>query len=142
MINGMSNNNTINPGGFDEKISHTKTEIYGDSQAMFIDTELLESVTAYTENISAAYGDFLGGVVDAKIRDAQKDRWHFALRSRHTRDQWAKKHYHEQAQPQDYPTFQDGQHLKFQKWSLGATAEGPIFDNLGMLITNSHLSNL
>ncbi len=136
MINGMSNNNIINPGGFDEKATpHTKTDIYGDSQAMFINTGLLESVTAYTENISAAYGDFLGGVVDAKIKDAQKDRWHFALRGRHTRDQWAKKHYHESNKPADFPLSKDGQHTKFQKWSLGATVEGPIFDNLGLIVS-------
>ncbi len=133
-INGMSNNNIMNPGGFNEKTAFGSKDITGDSQSMFISTELLESVTAYTENISAAYGDFLGGVVDAKYRDAAEDRWHVMVRGRHTRDQWANQHYFEKNEPSANPSSQSGQHSRFEKTSASAIVEGPIFDNLGIIM--------
>ncbi len=133
-INGMSNNSVLNPMGFDEGEAFGGFLPSGDSQAMFISTELLESVTAYTENISAAYGDFLGGVVDARYRDAAADRWHISLGARHTRDAWTNQHYVEGNEPDDYPASQDAQHSRFKKSSFSAMVEGPVFDNLGMVL--------
>ncbi|PIE69515.1 MAG: hypothetical protein CSA21_02490 [Deltaproteobacteria bacterium] len=133
-INGMSNNNVLNPGGFDEGEPFGLVLPSGDSQAMFISTDLLDSVEAYTENISAAYGDFLGGVVDAKYRDASTDRWHISLSTRHTRDTWAEQHYFEGNTPDDYPASQDGQHSRFKRTNLSAIVDGPISDHFGLIV--------
>ncbi len=125
----------MDPIGFGgAKSLHSGMRIPSESQSMFISTELLDSVNAYTENISAAYGDFLGGVVEAKYRDAAEDRWHVMVRGRHTRDQWANQHYFEDNEPEDYPTSNDNQHKRFKKSSVSAIVEGPVFDNLGIIM--------
>ncbi len=133
-INGMGNNSVLNPRGFSETEGFGAFLPSGDSQAMFINTDLIESVTAHTENISAAYGSFLGGVVDAKYRNAAKDRWRVSLSTKHTRDAWLRQHYIEGNEPRDYPRSKDGQHTRFKKNDLSAIIEGPVSDNSGLVL--------
>ncbi len=133
-INGMSNNNVMTPGGFDEGMNFNSNEVFGDSRAMFFSPDLFEKVVAHTENVSAEYGNFLGGVVDAKLRDAARDRWHVTLHARHTRDQWARQHYMAGNEPDDYPTSAKGQHPRFKKYTFGTIVEGPVADNMGLLV--------
>ncbi|PIE74350.1 MAG: hypothetical protein CSA19_00195 [Deltaproteobacteria bacterium] len=134
MINGMSNNSPLDPSGFDEKDAYPGIPPSGDSQAMFISADLLDSVITHTENISAAYGDFLGGVVDARYRNAAADRWHISLSTRHTRDTWANQHYITGNEPDDYPRSKSGQHTRFKKSSFSTIVEGPVFNSLGLLL--------
>ncbi len=134
MINGVSNNSVLNPEGFDEGEAFGGFLPSGDSQAMFISTELLDSVTAHTENVSASYGGFLGGVVDAKYRDAATDGWHLSLETRHTRDAWLEQHYVEGNEPSDYPASQYAEHTRFKKTSFSLVADGPVFANSGLVL--------
>ena len=68
MIDGMGMNNDINPVG--------TANVYGGapgrSQGFNIDTSLLESLKMQDSNVSAAYGGFTGGVVEANTRRPSK----------------------------------------------------------------------
>ncbi|WP_158655421.1 TonB-dependent receptor [Helicobacter marmotae] len=68
-IDGFNMNNDINPAG--------SASVYGGSgqgrsQGLNIDTSLLESIVVQDSNISAAFGGFTGGVVEATTRRPTK----------------------------------------------------------------------
>lgn len=98
IINGMSNNDNINPGSDSGRLSSRQPQgsnAYdlpgGDTQSFWIDSSLLKSVEVFDSNISAEYGNFSGGVVDAKLKDPEfkhAGKIHY----RHTRDDWSKFH--------------------------------------------------
>lgn len=74
MIDGLSNNNTINPGANGGELiaspdGYSPTDLpAGGAQSFWINSELIESAEVFDSNISAKYGNFTGGVVDAKLK--------------------------------------------------------------------------
>jgi hypothetical protein len=127
MINGVSNNNNLNPGGANADLS-------SEAQSIFLDTNLIESVTTITENIGAEYGGFTGGVVDAKLKDARMDRWHIMTNFRYTKDSWAKFHLTDAQQNTNYSVNANFQ-PEFNKQEYTVSLDGPINDNLGLLVS-------
>ena len=67
-IDGFNMNNDLNPMGTTGYYGGAK----GQSQGLNIDTSLLESITVQDSNISASYGGFTGGVVEANTRRPSK----------------------------------------------------------------------
>lgn len=67
-IDGFGATNNIDPA---EKNGNLKpSTIPSNSQAYFLDTSLLDSVAVYDRNIPIEYGNFTGGVVDARLKRA------------------------------------------------------------------------
>ncbi|MDR3177537.1 MAG: TonB-dependent receptor plug domain-containing protein, partial [Campylobacteraceae bacterium] len=136
MINGVSNNNNINPG--DTRGTRSDETSYGvisgEAQSLFIDTSLIDGVETYTENIGAEYGGFTGGVVDAKLKDARMDRWHIMTNFRYTKDTWAKYHLTDEQKNINQSTSTDYQ-PEFNKYEYSIFADGPVNDNLGLLLS-------
>jgi hypothetical protein len=132
MINGVSNNNNLNPGGLSGNSLYDAPT--GEAQSIFLDTSLVESVTTYTENIGAEYGGFTGGVVDAKLKDAHTDRWHIMTNFRYTKDSWAKFHLTDAQKNINQSTDSNFQ-PEFNKYEYTVTLDGPINDNLGLLVS-------
>ena len=65
-LDGFTMNNDLDPANGS---SYTETTaLPGRSQGLNIDTSLLESITVQDSNVSAAYGGFTGGVVEANTR--------------------------------------------------------------------------
>ena len=147
MINGLSNNNPISPSGWDTTGANGGYGVFpkGDAQAVMITPDLLESVTVLSENVSAEYGDFMGGVVDARIRDAKTDRWHVKAWVRHTRDAWTRQHFVPGSieETEDQPTGIQGIQKQFKRTESGLVFEGPLMDGkLGAMLSyqNTHSS--
>ncbi|MFG6458687.1 TonB-dependent receptor [Roseateles sp. BYS96W] len=70
LLDGMSLMNDLDPGN---KITPTRVDMVpGASQAQAIDSSLLCEVTVRDSNVSAEFGRFTGGVVDAKLCSARK----------------------------------------------------------------------
>ncbi|WP_181882845.1 Plug domain-containing protein [Helicobacter sp. MIT 01-3238] len=67
-LDGMNMNNDINPMGSTGYYGGAK----GHTQGLNIDTSLLESIIVQDSNISASYGGFSGGVVEANTRKPSK----------------------------------------------------------------------
>jgi hypothetical protein len=131
LINGVGNNNNISPGGME---SNDPTGFaQGESQSLFIDASLVESIEAHTEAISAEYGGFTGGVIDAKLKDARTDRWHVMTNFRYTKDGWAKFHLTDPQKNMEYPTSESYQ-PEFTKYEYALALDGPINDYLGLLV--------
>lgn len=70
LIDGMGINNDLNPIGTTNPVA--ATALPGASQGMHIDTSLLSSINVLDSNISAAYGGFNGGVVEAETKRPTK----------------------------------------------------------------------
>lgn len=73
LIDGFNMNNDLDPsisGGNYNAVG--VTALPGRSQGLNIDTSLLESINVQDSNISAAYGGFTGGVVEANTKKATK----------------------------------------------------------------------
>ena len=129
MIDGMSVTNTLNPSGLNNAKSAPELTVGGGDVAIFYDTSLIDSIQVYSNNIPAAYGGFVGGVVDAKLREPRSDRWRFSVNGRYTEDSWfdlrdADK---ESRTPTNQPRF------KIYRASL--SAEGPVSDYASMLLS-------
>ena len=126
IINGLGNNNRINPGGYE----HTGNAAIpsGDSQSIMLSTDMLDTVKVYTENVPAKYGDFLGGVIDAKLRDAASDRWRGMAAFRYTDSNLTQFHYtssDSKAQPLAGNNYQP----EFYKYYPSLRLEGPLWQN-------------
>jgi hypothetical protein len=106
----------------------------GEAQSIFLDTSLVGAITTYTEAISAEYGGFTGGVIDAKLRDAHSDRWHFLAKYRYTKDDWAKYHLTDDQKGIDKSTSSDYQ-PEFNKYEYAISADGPVGDHLGLMFS-------
>lgn len=134
-INGIANNNLINAGAWDSTTAFG-TIPTGDAQSLLLQTDLLSSLTVYSENISAQYGDFTGGVVSAQVRDAATDRWHAKVWFEHTRDSWAHQYFVPSQEDNDTPTVTDGLQKEFARYTSGVTLDGPLMDGrLGALVS-------
>ena len=133
MINGVSNNNNINPAGLPSDTAHS-TQPSGEAQNLFLDTSLLKSIEVHTEYVPAQYGGFTGGVINAKIRDARTDRWHIMAHYRHNSDSWTRFHYSKtQEENKDLSTTAELQ-PRFKHHQFSASLDGPIGENLGLLL--------
>ncbi|MDR1008152.1 MAG: TonB-dependent receptor plug domain-containing protein [Campylobacteraceae bacterium] len=131
LINGVGNNNNINPAGMEN--NNPTGFAAGEAQSLFIDTSLIERIDAYTEAISAEYGGFTGGVIDAKLKNARSDRWHVMTNARYTQDSWAKFHLTDAQKNMDYPTSESYQ-PKFNKYEYALALDGPISEHFGLLV--------
>ncbi|MCE3040075.1 TonB-dependent receptor plug domain-containing protein [Helicobacter anatolicus] len=70
LLDGAGINNDLNPIGTTNPT--TPTSLLGRSQGMNIDTSLLGSIKVLDSNISASYGGFSGGVVEAETKRPTK----------------------------------------------------------------------
>jgi hypothetical protein len=133
MINGVSNNNNLNPSGLGNNAG-IYGAVGGEAQSLFLDTNLIESAEIYTEAISAEYGGFTGGVINTKLKDARMDRWHTTVNFRYTKDSWAKYHLTDKQKNTAYATGESFQ-PEFNKYEYTVALDGPINDNLGLMLS-------
>lgn len=139
ILNGMSNNDNINPGAASARTAETQpsgTNPYdlpaGGTQSFWINTELLKSVEVFDSNISAKYGNFTGGVVDAKYKDPDLEKASGKISYRTTNDRWA------EFFTDDQKTFESASELnlqpKFSKQQYGVMVSQPISDSTAIRV--------
>lgn len=139
MVDGMSVNNDINPGDRNyTNVSGSTTDLPGNkSQGIALDSSLLSRVDVYDSNISAEYGRFTGGVVDAVTRAPTQD---FSARTSvtHSRDGWTRYHIDPRKRDSFFngPAFANSyarEQPEFETWTYRAMMEGHLTENLGLL---------
>jgi len=131
LIDGMSVSNTLNPNGLDtdgDSVTPGQLDVNGADQTIFYDSSLVDSVTVYSSNVPAKFGNFVGGVVDAKLMDPRMDRWHAVLWGKHTRSEWS------DLRNVDEESQTAASQPRFRTNSLKASADGPITENVALLI--------
>lgn len=135
LIDGISTTNTINPAGEDES-SADNTVPSGEAQSFYVDTDLLDNITLFTNNVPAEYGGFLGGVVKADIKNPRMDAWHGFLKYRHTRSNWAEIKVDDSSDLPSSSTSVEDQ-VFFQRNEASTAIEGPVSDTVGLLLNYS-----
>ncbi len=83
MVDGVSTNSQL-----DVISQRSFIDAEGSTQSVFVDSELLSEFEVIDSNVSAEYGQFLGGVVRATTRDP-KDGFGFSLNGSYTSSSWA-----------------------------------------------------
>jgi len=132
-IDGISNNNRIDPSGLDSVGANGN--VSGEAENSFVDPELIESVTVYSSNVPAKYGQFVGGVVDAKTR-RPADEFGGKVTYQHTRDTWAT------FRPADRDDFEDSTsnskgNPKFTKHNMSAYLDIPLTEKVKSVVSYS-----
>ncbi|MCU1801955.1 TonB-dependent receptor plug domain-containing protein [Pectobacterium parvum] len=139
MIDGLSNNNNIHPGANKGELGSTPdgyspTDLpAGGTQSFWINSELIESLEVFDSNISAKYGDFTGGVVDAKMMDPKLDKASGKVSYRTTRDSWTKYHIDDVISEEFYSGTNLYYQPKFKKQFYSATFNQPLSDKAGFI---------
>ncbi len=87
-LDGISNNSLLDPAA---RNPNSLTDVPGHSQELFLDSDLIEEITVYDSNVPARFGNFTGGVIDARTRGPLPRRGG-KLNYRTTSDSWTRFH--------------------------------------------------
>ncbi|RJL51336.1 TonB-dependent receptor plug domain-containing protein [Pectobacterium carotovorum] len=139
MIDGLSNNSNINPGANKGQLD-TDPDGYnpadlpaGGPQSFWINSELIETLEVFDSNISAKYGDFTGGVVDARLMDPKLDDVFGKISYRTSRDSWTRYHVDGGISEDFYSATNLYYQPKFKKQFYSATFNQPLSDKAGFI---------
>lgn len=141
MIDGLSNNNNIDPannnaisGGL--PAGHNAWDFpAGGEQSLWIDSQLIGSLEVFDSNISAKYGDFTGGVVDAKIKDPNSQRVSGNISYRTTSDKLTHFHVDHRLTEDFYSANRADYQPRFSKHFYSASINQPINDRASLLFS-------
>lgn len=121
-INGLNNTNMLKPAdanGF----QCIWAQAGGDSQSFMVSSDMVSEVDVLSENVSAEFGDFTGGSINAYFRDASVKNIHGKVWLTHSNDSLSQFH---GPKPQD----------DFVHYEGGFRLEAPIIkDRLGAMIS-------
>ncbi len=133
MVDGMSVTNTLNPTGLGDLGTRNEKNsvlmVGGGDYNIFYDTDLLESIEVYTNNVPAKYGNFTGGVISSTLRAPRTDEWHFSIRGSGTSSTWYN------ANDIDIHSEDSSAQPKYHIWNGAITVEGPISETAGVLFS-------
>lgn len=138
VLNGMSNNDNINPSGNIERNGEpVGTNPYdlpnGNTQSMWIDSSLLQDVEVFDSNISAEHGQFLGGVVSANLKDPDFERTNTGkVYYRTTRDDWTHFYIQEGKEEEFERAARLDRQPKFLKQTFGLNVSQKLADNFAL----------
>jgi hypothetical protein len=126
-IDGISNNSLLDPDGATDPV--TNNDLPGHAQELFLDASLVEKITVYDSNVSARFGNFKGGVVDAETisplpRSAGK------VFYRTTRDEWTSFHIDPEKEEDFLSSSDHADQPKFGKHHYGFDLHLPITPRL------------
>ena len=134
-LDGFNMNNDLDPNG---GTSNGPDAIRGGrSQGLNVDTSLLESITVLDSNVSASYGGFSGGVVEANVRKPRTDGWHADFSYQHTADYFTQYFIDESQESNFFTSSDENYQPKFHKHLVRANTEGYITDDLGLVASFS-----
>ncbi|MBE0500297.1 MAG: TonB-dependent receptor plug domain-containing protein [Desulfuromonadales bacterium] len=136
-IDGFSNNSLLDP---DEESTNSGTVVQGHPQELFVSPHLLESVTVYGSNVSAEYGSFTGGVVDARLV-RPKETFSGNVYYRTTRDQWTSFHVDPADQEDFSDSNSDSNQPRFAKHDFGTLLNLPVTGNSGLVLSYQQLQS-
>lgn len=134
LVDGLSNNSLLDPS---ETTGNTHSDVEGHPQEVFINTDILRSLDVYTSNVPARYGQFVGGVIDAKTIRANPGVRSGKLTLRHTSDQLTKFHISDNLSDQE--AFEDNENVgsvqpEFQKLNLDLLVHQPINEDTAFYV--------
>ncbi|UTH26459.1 Plug domain-containing protein [Actinobacillus suis] len=147
ILDGMSNNDNMNPIGNQmrngEAVGANPYDLpNGSSQSMWIDSSLLESLEVFDSNVSAKYGNFTGGVIDAKLKDPNFERRSGKIYYRTTRDDWTKFYIQEGQEDAFERAARLDYQPRFVKHQFGLNASEKLSDNFSIMFSYDRLQSI
>ncbi|TLD96325.1 Plug domain-containing protein [Helicobacter jaachi] len=139
-LDGFEMNNDIDPAG--STTNQNQRLRGGQSQGLNIDTSLLDSISVQDSNISAAYGRFSGGVIEANVRKPRTDGWHAGLSWQYTSSGMTKYHFLEGQEELANVSSNENFQPNFTKHIVRAYLEGYAAKNLGIIASFSTARSL
>lgn len=132
-IDGLNINNDLDPNG--GTTNNINTLRGGRNQGFAIDTSLLESITVQDSNVSASFGRFTGGVVEAVVRKPRSDGWHTNLSYQFTSDALTRYHISDDTISENSfnNSADENYQPKFHKHIFRTNLEGYITKDLGII---------
>ncbi|APG26597.1 hypothetical protein A7E78_01200 [Syntrophotalea acetylenivorans] len=126
-IDGISNNSLLDPNG--KTPLDSPNDLAGHAQEMFLDASLADKITVYDSNVSARYGNFKGGVVDAETINPLP--WFSSkLFYRTTRDEWTSFHLDPEKEEAFLSSTDHREQPKFRKHHYGFDFHIPLTPRL------------
>lgn len=141
MIDGLSNNNNIDPASNNAVAGGLPTGYNawdlpaGGEQSLWINSRLLDNIEVFDSNISAKYGDFTGGVIDAKIKNPRSDRASGHISYRTTSDDLISFHVHNGIKGDFESAGRLYYQPRFTKQTYSASINQPVNDKLALLFS-------
>lgn len=135
LIDGVGNNSLLDPEAADpDNIGF----VPGHTQELFLHNNLLGEITVLRSNISARYGSFTGGVINAKTIDPAEI-FSGNITYRVTSSDWSKFHIDESNQDDFENSISEKYQPDFLKQNAAATLHTPINPNSGLVSSYSIL---
>ncbi len=126
-IDGISNNSLLDPNG--KTNLDAPNDLPGHPQEMFLDASLVDKITVYDSNVSARYGNFKGGVVNAEtIRPLPQFTGKVFYRT--TRDEWTSFHLDPEKEEDFLSSTDHREQPKFRKHHYGLDLHIPLTPRL------------
>ncbi|PAF52831.1 TonB-dependent receptor plug domain-containing protein [Helicobacter sp. 13S00477-4] len=129
MLDGVSINNDLNPAF---KNQNSATDVPGLSQRLDIDVSLIKSINVYDSNVSASYGGFEGGVVEAITKDPDKN-FSAKISYQTTSSAMTKYHIGSLSQEDFNNSTTSSAEPVFVKQIIRANVNGYVSENLGLI---------
>ncbi|MFW5404534.1 secretin and TonB N-terminal domain-containing protein [Pectobacterium carotovorum] len=139
MIDGMSNNDRLNPGVNVGEVGSTANGNAandfpsGHPESFWIDSSLIESLSVYDSNVSAKYGQFTGGVIDAKLKKPSFTEPSGSVSYRTTRSSWTKYHLEKKDEASFSAATTIKRQPKFTKNFYNLNVSQPLSDNAALM---------
>lgn len=134
LIDGVSNDSSLDPAYTDK---YAIQDVPGNENAMFIDLDLIESIDVYDSAIPVKFGNFNGGVIDAKTKRAGAIP-ESKISYKTTNDTLVNMHLKEISSHDDASDVLSVKKLDFKKTFFTASHSTPIDDKNGILGTYSY----
>lgn len=140
-LDGFNMNNDLDPNGGGATNGPNALRS-GRSQGLAVDTSLLESIQVQDSNISAAYGGFTGGVVEANVRKPRADKgglfgWHGGVSYQFTGSDLTQYFIDESQEANFITSSNENYQPNFTKHLIRANLEGYATQNLGIITSFS-----
>lgn len=136
MVDGISINNDLDPGASSGSRNDVSGQYRLPSNAFGIamDADLLEEVRVYDSNVSAKYGRFNGGVIDAITRRPTEE-FHGKVSAQMTKSDWTEYHINNDRMTDEEfaksSTYSN--QPEFKKLTTRLLLEGHVTDNFGLI---------
>lgn len=138
LLNNVNIGNALNPA--DDKDGTGIESIDGGSLTATVNTDLLCGIEVLDSSVSAEYGEFTGGVIQAKtcIPNTAVGKVHGSLAYDYSSSDWTKYHF---VDAEEFDAFADNDNAKYQKnfvkQGLSSTVYGKPTERLGLSLSAS-----